>query len=79
MPSVPTAAITPRNNGSTSVYGQARPCRTTTLLPKNTLFLQPNPLRKAKLSLKPCARVIKSKRANLDFHIRAAQHSPRLG
>ncbi len=79
MPNVPTAAITPRNPRPTSAYGQARPCHTATLLPKNTPFPQANPASKAKSSLKPGAQIIKSKLADLDFHIRTALHSPRLG
>ena len=79
MPSVPTAAITHPNPCPTSVYGQTRPCRTATLLPKNTPFPQANPSQKGKSSVKPGAQVFKSKRANLDFHIGTAKHSPRLG
>ena len=79
MPNVPTVAITPRDPRPTSAYGKARLCRTATLLPGNTPVSQANPPSKTKSSVKPGAQKIKSKLADLDFHIGAALHSPRLG
>jgi len=79
MPSVPTAAITHLNPRPTSAVGQARPCRTETLVSKNTPFSQADLSQKPKSSVEPTAQVIKSRRVALDFYIRTVPHSPRLG